>query len=202
MKQFSNYNNVKPQTGGGIFTQLPKDGYVIKIISVKETKSKKGAPMIALAFDIAEGPYKDYYRRQFEASTREDKHWSYDAVYNIMVPDDNSPEWMQERLRTFTYCLEESNPNYHWDWDEKKWKGKLVGVLMRIEQNADGEGKIYDHTKVGYFATAGDVRSGKFNLPKDKLLAVADPANARADNITDNGDFMQIPDGVDEEVPF
>ena len=49
------------------FEALPKDAYVIKILSAKMTTSSWGEEQIAIAYDIAEGEYQNYYRKRYDS---------------------------------------------------------------------------------------------------------------------------------------
>lgn len=193
MKKFNKYDTAQVKTGS-IFDQLPKGAYVIKIVNAKEAENKSGSGShIKVAFDIAEGVYQDFYRKQFDASTDEDKHWPYDGVYNLAAPDDDSPQWMIDNFGTFVAALEDSNEGYHWDWDESKWKNLVVGALFRIEQS-ESNGNVYDHTRPAWFRTAKSIREGHFGkLPKDKLVSVSKPVS---------NDFMVIPETDADEIPF
>ena len=134
MKKFDKFETAKIKTGS-IFDPLPKGAYVLKILRAAEEQNKNSeGSHIKIAFDIAEGDQKDFYKKQFDASTNEDKRWPFDGVINLAVPDDNSPQWMIDNFGTFVSVLEESNSGYHWDWDETKWKNLLIGGLFRIEQ--------------------------------------------------------------------
>lgn len=192
MKKFSKFSTAQIKTGS-VFEQLPKGAYVIKIVNAKIEPNKSGdGEHIKVAFDIAEGEYADFYKKQFDASTSEDKHWPYDGVHNLSAPDDNSPQWMIDNFGTFVAALEDSNEGYHWDWNEKKWKGLVMGALFRIEQN-ESNGNVYDHTRPFWFRSAQAVRDGKFGkLPKDKLV----------DQKPQTTSFMNIPDTDAEEIPF
>lgn len=194
MKKFDKFDTAQIKTGS-VFDPLPKGAYVIKIIGAKEEQNKSGeGSHIKVAFDIAEGEYKDFYQNQFDAIADEDKHWPYDGVYNLAAPDDNSPQWMIDNFGTFVAALEDSNDGYHWDWDESKWKNKVLGALFHIEQN-ENNGNVYDHTRPKWFRSAKSIRDGKYGrLPKDKLVGNAS---------TDSGSgFMNIPDSSKDEIPF
>lgn len=192
MKKFNKFDTAQIKTGS-LFDPLPKGAYVIKIMKASEEQNKNGeGSHIKVAFDIAEGEYKDFYKKQFDSLTDEDKHWPYDGVYNLVAPDDNSPQWMIDSFGTFVAALEDSNDGYHWDWNEKKWKGLVIGALFRIEQN-ESNGNIYDHTRPLWFRDADAVRNGKCGrLPKDKLVT--------AKNTDDS--FMNIPDDAVDDIPF
>ena len=55
------------------FEPLPKDAYVVRILSAKTAETKSGFNQLVIAFDIAEGQYKDFYKAQYDANSSEDK---------------------------------------------------------------------------------------------------------------------------------
>lgn len=190
-----NRNQVRQQ---GAFQVLPKGAYVVKIVNVKtEANKKNDGQHLRIAFDIAEGEYKDFYMKQFHANTNEDRKWPNDANFSISIPDDSSPDWMAQRFFTFLANVEDSNKGYTFDGDETKLKGKLVGGLFRNEQS-EYNGNIYDHIRLQWTRPADDIRNDKYgSLPKDKLItAKAVPTNA------DTG-FISVPEDVGaDEIPF
>lgn len=182
------------------FEILPKGAYVCKIIKAVEVKNKNNdGSHIEIGFDVAEGEYKDFYKKQFDANTNEDKKWPNDARYNLMVPDDSSAEWQIQQWDTFWTNVEDSNPGYTFNGDGDKLKNKLFGGLFHNEQS-EYNGTVYDHTKLKWTRPAQDVREGKYGkLPKDKLI---DSAAAKKSESSGAKDFMNIPEGIDEEIPF
>ena len=193
MKQFKGFER-KVQVE---WEALPKGAYVIKLLNIKEEANKNSSGThLAIAFDVAEGEYAGFYKKAFESDTREDKKWNNDAVIYINCPEDNSPQWLIDVFNKFITAVEDSNDGYHWSWDEKTLKNKLVGAKFYIEQS-EYDGKIYDHTKAKWFIAAKKIRDGKYGkLPNDKLIT----ASTGNDGPTD---FMNIPDNItDEEIPF
>ena len=180
------------------FKALPKGAYVIKILSAKEVQnSNNNGSHLAFAFDIAEGEYKDFYNKQFQANTNEDKKWPNDAIYRLGVPNDQSQPFIWSNWNTFFADLEDSNNGFVFSGDPKTLKGKLIGGKFHIEQN-EYRGNIYDHTRLRWTCVAEDVRSGNpGRMPNDKLVTKI-PTKAPADD----GGFMKVPDGIEEEVPF
>lgn len=193
MKQFKGFER-KEQVE---WEQLPKGAYVIKLLNVKEEANKNSSGThLAIAFDIAEGEYQGFYKKAFENDTREDKKWNNDAVIYINCPEDNSQQWVIDNFNKFITAVEDSNEGYHWSWDEKTLKNKLVGAKFCIEQS-EYDGKIYDHTKAKWFIAAKKIRDGKYGkLPNDKLIT-----NSKAND--GPSDFVNIPDNITaEEIPF
>lgn len=188
MKQFKGFER-KEQIE---WEMLPKGAYVIKILSVKEETSDKGS-YLKMAFDIAEGEQKGFYKRLFDNNTNEDKKWNNDAVIYLSCPDDDSPQWLVDNFNKFLTAVEDSNEGYHWNWDENTLKDKLVGAKFRLEQS-EYNGKVYDHIKPLWYIAAQKIRDGKFGkLPNDKLVE-SKPSTSN--------DFMNVPDTSAEEIPF
>lgn len=176
--------------------QLPRGGYVCKIIGAKPQESQYGQT-IKIAYDIAEGEYAGFYQQKFDSNTNEDKKWP--ATYLLNVPtDDGSKEdgWTKRKFRTFTDALEDSNDGYHFDWDEAKFKGKLVGFVMNYREWTASDGKSVLSPNAARATSIEKIRKGDFKIPDDKLSS-SRPANT----VPDTG-FVNVPEGTDEEVPF
>jgi hypothetical protein len=79
------------------------------------------------------------------------------------------------------YSIENSNPGYHWDWDEKGLKGKKLGVLFRNKE-WEMNGRTGWTTEAAGSCTVEDIRENTFRLPKDKPLK-----DRPVENQTDSG---------------
>ena len=197
MRAINNWENVKASAD---FTPLPAGGYVCRIQGAKinEFTSAAGASFerLEIAVDIEEGEHKGHYRRDFEGQQTEDKKWR--GVFRLYVPNGDGSEkdnWSAAKLKRFVNCVEDSNAGYHWDWDEKKLKGKLVGLSFRREEWEYG-GKTGWKTSPFQAYTAEDIRKNKYQLPKDKPLQGTGPKAAGAR-------FEDIADTVsDDDLPF
>lgn len=186
------------------YEALPKDAYVVIIKGAKIEPNKSGAgEHITIIFDIAEGKYKDFYLRQFEANTNEDKTWPYDAVFRINIPYEGCEDWLWTNYNTFFADLEDSNNGFVFDGDIKSLRNKLIGGKFHIEQS-EYNGNVYDHTRLRYTCVADDVRNGKAGkLPNDKLIETGSGRSGRrgAAAPADTG-FISVPDDAEEELPF
>lgn len=190
------YNKDNRRTMGN-YDPLPKGNYVCKIIQAGEYKSNKGKDMIKIAFDIAEGEYKDFYKKKFEADERQDKKWPGDAIYYMTIPTDNCESYIVDQWDEFWGNIEESNNGYVFDGNEKTIKGKIFGGIFRNEPSQSDSGQVYDHIRLYRTRLAQDVRDGKVTwVPKDKELK----RNKNVSSGTD--DFMSIPDDSPVDLPF
>lgn len=196
IKQFKDYATTKGYTD---YEALPKGGYVLKIMGAEVCENSRGQ-YIKIGCDVAEGEYASFFEKAYRADQREDKKWS--CNYLLSIPtDDGSKEdaWTKRRFKTFTESLEDSNSGYHFDWDEQKFKGKLIGGLFNIREYEKYDGSIGSATNLAQVTTVQKIRDGKYKLPADKLLQQTAPAST---GDVANMDFMQIPDTGLSELPF
>ena len=173
MRKFSNWENVKPAAER---QQLPKGGYIVKILDAKVctyTSDKGSFEKLEISVDIADGEFKDFYATDYRSQTQEDKRWK--GVLRQYIPTDDGSEkdeWTKSVFKAMTDAVEDSNPGYHWDWNETGLKGKIVGALFRSEE-WDYQGKTGFATHCFKFIPVEMIKSGKFKVPADKLLAKA-----------------------------
>ena len=199
MKPIANWDKVKPAAER---IQLPKGGYVVKILNSKlvEFPDKNDPSVVAfskleLSIDIIEGEYKGYYETDYRAQTMEDKRWK--GVVRQYVPKDDGSEkdeWTKSSFRAMTDAIEESNPEYHWDWNEAGLKGKIVGCLFRSEE-WDYNGSQGWATRPFKLIPANLIRDGKYKMPKDKPLKRTEPSFNTFDSFTGI-------DSNDDDLPF
>ena len=85
MEILKGYEKANVMTGG--IPQLPKGGYIAKIMDCHEEDSANGYRWLAFSFDIAEGEHKGHFAEQYRANTNENKKWR--GTYNAFIPDES-----------------------------------------------------------------------------------------------------------------
>ena len=196
MKPFKDYDKTKAY---GDYEQLPKGGYILKIIGVTEKTSKAGGKYFEISADIDDGEYFGYFRRDYDAQTREDKTWRGRMFLNIPNDDGSEQDGYRKRgFKTFTEALEDSNPGYHWDWDETKWKGRLIGGLFNSKE-WEWNGKTGWSTRWKSVCSVDKIRDNSYKLPQDEPLK---NKTVSATNPNIDGDWMKLPEGEEEQLPF
>lgn len=196
IKQFKDYATTK---GYSDYEALPKGAYVMRILGVEMCTNSIGE-YIKIGMDVAEGEYKDFYMNDWKGQQGENKTWRCNYLLNIPTDDGSEKDgWTKRRFKTFTDALEESNDGYHFDWDEQKFKGKLIGGLFNIREYEKNDGSIGSATNLAQVTTVQKVREGKYKLPADKLIQRTAPAST---GDVANMDFMKIPDTELSELPF
>lgn len=190
MKPINNWDNV--QAAGNIET-LPAGAYVCEIMQAKETKNKNsGGTHLEISFDVCEGDYKGFFQQDWKGQDREDKFWR--GIIRQNIPNEQSAKYNQQCrfFKRFTNALEDSNPGYHWDWNEGALKGKKIGVVFGERERESQKGTVYTVTDATEMISVEDVRNGKFKVPDKKYLQKA-PVSAG---------FTPLDDEDEGDLPF
>lgn len=193
MEPFAGYEKVQVSD----FEKPPKGAYEVKIMDAKKVSytGKYGSPFskLEIAFEIATGEFAGFYRRNFDVQTQEDKKWK--GVMRLYIPKDDGTdmdEWTKKNFKRAMQAIEDSNPGYHWDWNEKGLKGKIVGCLYQNKEWAYN-GKTGWTAQPHSFIDVAKVRSGEFKLPNDKpLLKDQKPVDIN----------ISAEDDSEEDLPF
>lgn len=197
----NHYNGFKAEKTAGN-EPLPAGGYVAKILGA-EVKSYSWGDVLNISFDITEGEHKNFFTDRYRADTRDDKKWK--GIFRINIPRENS-QYAESEKRDFNnmiWAIEESNPGYHFDWDETKFKGKAVGVIYREKEYYFNE-KFGVTTECGKFTSVDEIRNGTFKPLKRKPLSKKDKAKMDADQgvvPAETSGFASL-DDQDGELPF
>ena len=193
MKKFSGYEESKEATkyagGGG---QLPPGAYVCKVLGVKfEEHPEESSDRLLLQFDICEGEYEGFFKKQYEANQREDKKFK--GKITIYAPNDNTKEeWQLNNFTRAINAFEDSNEGYTWEWKEKTLKDKIVGIVFG-ETGTRIEGRDIVYTEARFFVAADRVRNG--SAPEAKFKA----KNGYGENTEPSGADLS---SLSEELPF
>ena len=165
---------------------LKAGGYVCTITNVEDVPSKE---YLYVEFDIAEGEFKNYYKKLQEAKN----FWGgsfYKSYKEKALP----------MLKRFCSAVTKSNAGYIFDAgaqnsDEKTLKGKLIGLVLFEEEYIKNNGEIGRRLKVDYECDVEKIRKGKFKVKELKKL----PEDQRP---KENTEFMNVPDNSADEIPF
>jgi hypothetical protein len=190
------YEEAQAYTDGG---KLPVGGYVLKIENLRYEEGANGnSDIIVFQFDILEGDYAGFFRKNFEDNVQEDKKWK--GTYRLYVPKEDGSEqdnWTIKRFKTVMKAFEDSNGNYHWNWDENTLKGKLIGGIFN-DKEYEFNGRHGFFTNCYGLCGVEKIRSGNYKVPDPTLLK----NRSSSSTPSANDDFMNIPAGSEEAIPF
>lgn len=191
MKQFAGFKSEAPSQGFGM---LPKGAYVTVIQNVR-IEGNEPDQRLVIRLEITEGEHTGYYSRRYKYDT-DNSSGKYDVRYKgdykLQIPDSSNtnrqhPEWDLRSFNNAIWAIEQSNPGYHWDWNENGLKGKTVGINVR-----QGTFNGIPYTTIGRLEDVNLVRAGKVQPMKDMA-----PRQQFAD-ANDSG-FTMV---ESEEIPF
>lgn len=149
---------------------LPKGGYVLKILGAT-TKENRIGQYVEIEFDIAEGPYKGYFKENYENQNKAPKKWV--GKHFLNVPSGSgteSDEWTKRSFKTFISSIEKSNPGYKFDWDEQSFVGLVIGGIFNMREYKKDDGSVNTIINFARACSVDTIRSGNYKLPNDKTL--------------------------------
>lgn len=187
MEKVQGYDEAQAITGE--YERLNAGGYICKIISAKEEKSKSGKRMLVLALDIAEGDKKDFFRNRFNDNSNPDKKWPAGAIYRQMLEGEKAAGFLKGLMTS----LEASNDGFKWDWDEKKLANLKCGAIFGEEEYEKMDGSVGTTTKVKFIRTIKAIQDGNFKVPELKKL----PEKGEAFE-----DFINSVTSDNDDLPF
>lgn len=126
----------------GTVAKLPAGGHGCMIHKAEVvTVGEEHIVQLHIYFDIAEhGEYDGFYKAKFENG----KKWgtpTWQGIFKQRVygADESTTNPYFKGLIT---AIEESNPGYKWNWDEKSLAGKRIGFIFREEEFLSTKGEV------------------------------------------------------------
>lgn len=173
------------------YAQLPPVGaYVAEIQGVKTEQSYDGSrEEIVCMVEIIEGEYAGQYHKVFDEQKNSfGDSVKYRGTLRIRPFVDGDESWVRNRFEQNLWCVQESNPGYAWDWDEKKLKGKKIGINVRKNVYTGRDGQEKETTEIAQFETVQDVRNGKVRELKPRVSRQTASSSESYTNVTNDVD--------------
>jgi hypothetical protein len=193
-------NSYEETQAGGDFTFVESGGHKLVIKQVSETKSKSQKDMIVVLFDFApDDKQPGYFTEQFNNDIRPDKKWPNQATQYILTEDADGK--CSRSFKTFTTCVEHSNAGFTTQFGDKfgdQFKGKKIGGVFG-EQMDFYNGEEKKKRVLRWFISSDKVADAA--IP-DMSETKAFKEKKNNGSVTSTDGFMNIPDGIDEELPF
>lgn len=190
MNKPNDFDNVK---AGGDFTPVELGGHFGVIKQLKETTSSSGKPMVVVCLDFdSNDKQAGYMTESFKADVRPDKKWPYNGTRWIVTEDKDGK--CSKSFKSFITAFEKSN-NTTVQWGDKfeaQFKNKKIGVVYG-EVEEEYEEKIQVRHQIRWFCSIDKVSTTP--IPERQTLNKPSTPNG-------GSDFMSIPDGAEEELPF
>lgn len=164
------YSGFEAKKSSG-FAQLPPPGvYVAEIQGVKtEDSYDHSREQIVCMIEITEGEYAGQYHKVYEDQKNSFSDVKYRGTIRLSPYIEGDEDWVRSQFEGNLWCVEQSNPGYHWDWNEKGLIGKKIGINVRKNFYTGRDGKERETTEICRFETVDDVRNGKVKAAKDRV---------------------------------
>ena len=190
-------NNYDTTSAGG-FTPPALGGHKCIIKEVKESQSRGGLPMVVMFFDFDDSDVQPgYFTEQFRDDIRPDKKWPYAGTMYIVTEDHDGN--CTRSFKQFTTAFEKSN-NTEIKWGSTfvhQFKNRVIGVVFGEVEN-EYNGRITMRHQPRWVCDIDKADGAE--IPKAKMLNGTE-IDRRAAAVSSN-DFVNVPEGVDEELPF
>ena len=195
-----NWENVQVMTDR---VKLPVGAYVCRVKQVSVQNTGYG-DQLAVLFDIVEGEHKDYFSKDYNGNQNADRKWR--GVLRQWLPKDDGSDRDETTKRIFkgmVTAFENSNPSYHWDWNEASLVNRTVGIMFRNEE-WDYNGKHGWAVRPFYAMSVDKVRSGDYSLPDDKPLnnGNSNSFSTAPAPVMDQTSGYQVVNDDDGDLPF
>ena len=149
---------------------------IIKNI-IEYTSAISGNTSLKVEVDTsADDKQPNYFQKQFDENTNMDKKWSNSGTKYVSLKQDENCIKM---LKSFITSVENSNPNFTYDWNKEvdQLKGKKVGLVFGLEEYQNDKGETKTSIKLTQFRSIDKVDNVR--IPNVRLL---------------NGSYMPIDD--------
>jgi hypothetical protein len=176
---------------------LEAGGYVLKIVNAEYVPTKD---YVVLHLDIAEGPFKDYFKKK-----EYNGKWSLDAVKYLSL---KNTEGAVKALKSDITSIERSN-NITFDWNEKSLINKKVGGIFGKVQYQANDGTLKFRVKLKRLRSVEAIVTGDFEVPAPEYLDLTETGNtdylnsmrevaSSTNKVKENDDFFIS----DDDLPF
>ena len=175
----------------GEFTPINLGGHKLVIMKVEEGTANNGNQYLKISFDTAKDDVQpNYYSNAYKNNTMDNKKWS--GVTTVFPTDRDGKT--SKSFKTFCTAVEHSNSGFNMVWGDQfcnALKGKAVGGVFGEEEYVGNDGTIKTARKLFWFRGI------------DKVMDAEIPAKRTVEpQPASNDGFMNIPDSIDNELPF
>lgn len=206
MNKPMNYDETQ---AGGEHVPVDLGGHRMVIKLVEVTKSKTGKDMIIVYFDFSGNDAQaGYFGIQHMNDDRPNKKkWPNQGTQYILV--NNSEGKCNRDFKTFITCTEHSNAGFNVKWGSEinnwaaQFKGKGIGGVFG-EQMDYYDGKERKKRVLRWFVSLDKVADAAVpDMSETKAYKeYKQYGGTQGCGAVDSDGFMDIPDGIDDQLPF
>lgn len=186
---------------GGEFTPIELGGHKLVIKKLEEVTASNGNKYLKVSFDTAPDDVQpNYYAEQYKNDTRDNKKWG--GVATVFPTDQQGKT--SKTFKQFCTSIERSN-NSKIQWGagfEASIVGKTIGGIFGEEDYLNSMNEVKTARKLFWWRSTDGIKDAKVPEKRELKDDDYDKAVDRGGYSVDSDGFMNIPDGIDEELPF
>ena len=180
----------------GEFTPIELGGHKLVIMQVEEITASNGNQYIKVSFDTAKDDIQpSYFANAYKQDTRTNKKWS--GVTTVFPTDKDGKT--SRAFKTFCTAVEKSNAGFKMVWGDMfcaSLKGKKIGGVFGEDDYLNSMNECKTARKLFWFRSTDKVMDAEVPAKRELDEDVRERIEEKSDG------FMNIPDGIDEELPF
>jgi hypothetical protein len=189
MRKPDNYDQSEAIEGG--FREPHAGPCILGIVKADVQKNRNGEQQLVLFLDIADGEFKNYYRRQTERFNKSRYLRFYQNTEGKGLP----------HFKGIIRAIEEANPGFTFDWNESSLSRKKIGGNLRDEEYVrTNDGTIGTSLRVAYLCSIKSIEAGEHKVLPVRKLAPQQSREPGVDDIPPE-DYSQVAP-YDEPLPF
>lgn len=186
---------------GGEYTPIELGGHKLVIKKLEEVTASNGNKYLKVSFDTAPDDVQpNYYAEQYKNDTRDNRKWGGVAT---LFPTDQQGK-TSKTFKQFCTSIERSN-NSKIQWGagfEASIVGKTIGGIFGEEEYLNSMNEVKTARKLFWWRSTDGIKDAKVPDKRELKDDDYDKAADRGGYSVDSDGFMNIPDEIDEELPF
>ena len=190
---FDKPNGYDEVQAGGDFTPIELGGHKLIIKKLEEVTASNGNKYLKVSFDTApDDKQPNYYAEAWKNDTREQKKWG--GVATVFPTDQEGKT--SKTFKQFCTSIEKSN-NSKIQWGagfESSIVGNVIGGIFGEEEYLNNANEVKVARKLFWWRSTEGIIDAK--IPEKRELR----QDGGTPDIAEG--FIQIPDGIDDELPF
>lgn len=165
LKRPNDWDNIEPIEYGEREV-LELGGHEVIIKNAYEYTGQSGNTSLKVEVDIAGNDKQaGFFQRQYDNNMMVDRKWPNGACKYISLKEDENCIAL---FKGFTTAVENSNPGYVWNFDEKSLINKKLCGVFALEEYEKQDGTIGTAVKLSQFRSLDKLSEVK--IPRVKLL--------------------------------
>lgn len=140
---------------------LQPGGYICRILGANVEKVQaKGrlAEKLVLKIDIDDGPMAGFFARQQQRAQQMGGSQRWRGTFDVFI--ETQEGMCNPFFKGLIKCVESSNPNFVWNWDERALTNCKIGIVFGEERYTGSDGKAHSTVRARMARSVDAIKEG------------------------------------------